>query len=136
METKKTLVITKSNGTVSVDPSTLEVKDINSEREAISRIILADDDYTVKYGDYTRDAKKGDLIIVFYERYFPYKFVIVDCAEWLENLTVYNEKINSKNTLVDEACKLYTECDQCVIQNADNGGNVAQSPVDTNIQND
>lgn len=107
MEEKKTIVITKSNGVVSVDPSTLEVGEVTSEREAISRIFIVQEDCIIKYGNDTRNAEKGNIVVVFYEGLFPNKFVIVDCAEWLENLVAYNTKMTKNNKILEEACATY-----------------------------
>ena len=56
------------------NPETQDLQKISSEREAISRIYIAPEDCKVRYFNEEHTAKKGDLIILFYDGTFKHKF--------------------------------------------------------------
>lgn len=74
------------------NPETQDLQKISSEREAISRIYIAPEDCKVRYFNEEYTAKKGDLIILFYDGTFKHKCIIVTSNEWLENINDYNER--------------------------------------------
>lgn len=69
-----------------------------AQREGIRGIYIIPEDTTLRYFDKkeniskTREVKKGQLLISFYENSFTNSFIIIDSKEWLENLNDYNKK--------------------------------------------
>ena len=115
----KTLLITKSNYIVCVDPESMNVEDVEFAREAISRIVLLKEDCLIKSGEKEIEAKSGDILITFYEKDFPNKFVLVRSEEWTENLDAYEkamERYRSKNA-AEKLSEMIGEtadcCDEC-----------------------
>lgn len=94
----KTLLITKSNYIVCVDPESMNAEDVEFAREAISRIVRIKEDCLIKSGEKELEAKSGDILVTFYEREFPNRFVLVRSKEWAENLDVYEKQMESYRT--------------------------------------
>ena len=114
----KTLLVTKSDYPIYVNPESLDVTDVYFAREAISRIVRIEEDCLVKSEDKVVEAKSGDILIIFYERLFPNRFVIVKSNEWLENLDTYEKKMAESrdaksNEVLSEPC-----CDECDAESA------------------
>lgn len=86
---------------VCVDTESMNVEDVECSREAISRIVQIKEDCLVKSGEKEIEAKSGDILVTFYEREFPNRFVLVRSKEWTENLDTYEKSMESyrnKNT--------------------------------------
>lgn len=77
-----------------------EIIPVPSSRQAIDRVFVVEDDTKIiyKHTDKTEEteAKKGDLVVTFYEENFPHRVVVINNKEWKENLRVY-EEIEQKN---------------------------------------
>lgn len=111
----KTLLITKSNYMVCVDPESMNVEDVEYAREAISRIVRIKEDCSVKSGEEVIEAKSGDILITFYDKEFPNRFVIVRSKEWTENLDAYEkamERYRNKN-LAERVSDIINEAPTC-----------------------
>lgn len=116
----KTLYISdRVGGHIIFDEETKELSNLDSEREAVSWVRTAPEDMKLVYvkengENETLDIKKGQMIIRFYESYFPHRVIVVDSNEWLENITEYNKKMkdrHNENTL-KTTCDLES-CDAC-----------------------
>ena len=89
---------------IMIDTDTLEVSALNRGPRAIDDIYVIPEDATItwkKVGadskDRTVDVKKGDIMIVFYDRDYAKDFVIVSGAdEWKEAIDTYNEKVQKR----------------------------------------
>jgi septation ring formation regulator EzrA len=91
-------VLYLADGTnIVLDKETEEVSRLDSEREAIQRIYMIPEDMHVISQSYDGsrqefDAKKDDIVITFYDKYFKNKTVVVNSADWAENLTLYKQE--------------------------------------------
>ena len=84
-----------------VDTESADIKPIDAQRNACSKIYMAPEDMHFKFVNRDRsveefDVKAGDIILAFWESDFPHKYIKVTSAEWKENLDNYN-KINRRN---------------------------------------
>lgn len=91
----KTLYI--SNGSnILIDTEENTANAIDTQREAIQRIYLAEEPMHVVYGsgEYKREAdvKKDDLIITFYTDEFENRMIVVKSKDWANNLKKYNKR--------------------------------------------
>ena len=104
-----------NTGFVALDAETNEFHKMETQREAISRILIADDDMHIVLDredkHYETDAKKGDIVIMFYDQDFPKPIIAINSEDWMNNLNTYNEIMaerRNKFTKSDEPC-----CDVC-----------------------
>lgn len=104
-----TIYVTKSNSMFNVDFNNQDISWRNDDRSAISRVCLIDEDCIVKDENETIKAKKGDIIVVFYESSYPHHFVVISSEEWRKNIETYKAKMN-KNEGADDCCKI--ACDE------------------------
>lgn len=99
------------------NPEDMSMQKVESKRESINRIYLVEEDCTVKLDNTSKEAKAGDLVVIFYEGYFPEKFVVVTCPEWADNIKEYDrirqeEKERWALKCANESnVKMYTPCD-------------------------
>lgn len=107
----KTLVITGTYNAVLFDPDTLDLKSVDGDRTALSRIYKIDEDCQVKYDDEIVNVKAGQIVVTFYEDIFPHKVIIVDNSDWIENLNVYKETMENAKLTCDKCCN--DECPSC-----------------------
>ena len=101
------------------------IQNITSDRNAINRIILLNDDCEIVSREYDENGnattrrligKKGQIMIAFYENSFKYKVILVDNEDWVENITEYNKKleeIRSKSDSVSGECNCACETKSC-----------------------
>lgn len=118
------IYITDNSRPILVD-SDDNIRSITSDREAINRVILLDDDYEIVSGEYKEDGsfitkrligKKGQIVIAFYENSFKHKIILVDNEDWVENITEYKKKleeIRSKSDSVSGECDCACEAKSC-----------------------
>lgn len=91
-----------SNGSnMVVDTETNEITNLDSCREAISRIYMLEEDIDIVVkkndGEYrTLKGSTGDLLIIFYEGYFDNPAVLINSKEWRDNIEGYNKKIQKE----------------------------------------
>lgn len=116
----KTLYIC-NNSNILIDTEENTANAIDTQREAIQRIYLAEEPMHVVYGsgEYKRevDVKKDDLIITFYTDDFENRMIVVKSKDWANNLKKYNkrqqelkEKWAAEKGCTDEASPC---CDCC-----------------------
>lgn len=105
----KTIYVTKSNSMFDVDFDNQYVSWRDDDRSAINRVCLVDEDCIVKDENETVEAKKGDIVISFYESLFPHHFVVISSKEWRENIETYKAMLN-KNKDIDP--RLEKACDE------------------------
>lgn len=95
----KKYIIT-NDGSIGFDPETEEIFNLPSCREAISRIFMVDEpvEIVVDRHDkkYTLSAKKDDLVIVFYEEFFPMPVIVVKNKDWAKNIKDYKKKVQKE----------------------------------------
>lgn len=118
------IYITDNSRPILVD-SDDNIRSITSDREAINRVILLDDDYEIVSGEYKEDGsfitkrligKKGQIMIAFYENSFKHKIILVDNEDWVENIIEYKKKleeIRSKSDSVSGECDCTCEAKSC-----------------------
>ena len=112
----KILAFSKSGYTpVMITREPFDVQPVASDRMAISSVILAKEDCHVKTENGYIEAKKGDIVLTFYEDLFPNKVVVITSEKWLENINTYNtimeeRKNNVINKLSCDGCIQDTEC--------------------------
>ena len=91
----KTLYIC-NNSNILIDTEENTANAIDTQREAIQRIYLAEEPMHVVYGsgEYKRevDVKKDDLIITFYTDEFENRMIVVKSKDWANNLKKYNKR--------------------------------------------
>ena len=97
------------------NPEDMNMQKVPRKRTSVDRIYLVEEDCTVKLGDVSKEAKAGDLVVEFYEGYFPEKFVVVTCPEWTNNIKEYDrieqEEKEKWAKRANENVKMYTPCD-------------------------
>ena len=91
----KTYYITP-NGCVGIDGDSDKVFPINSERLAIDRVFLIEEEDTkFVYSDGVETMELypqvGDIVVKFWDRDFKNKIVVVSSALWSENLKLYKQ---------------------------------------------
>lgn len=78
-----------------VDTENETANRIESARQAIDRIYLAEEPMHVVFGEgethAEADVKKGDLIITFFCRDFKNRMVVVKNKQWAENITLWEK---------------------------------------------
>lgn len=102
-----------------------DIQNLTSDREAINRISLLDDDCEIVSREYDENGnaitkrligKKGQIMIAFYENSFKHKVILVDNEDWVENITEYNKKIEeikSKSDSVSGECDCIGKTKSC-----------------------
>lgn len=112
---------------VIVDHSTNTVKGLKSIRSDIDRIYSAPEDMQICYTNnnnerVTLEAKKGDIIVTFYDYdYIVNKVVVVKNIKWKENLISKQcDEENQQNKLVKMSFlrsrrDICEDCDECNI---------------------
>lgn len=108
--------IINNQGSVVFDTETEEISSLDSAREGISRIWLMKEPMTIvcQMGDnkYELNAKKGDVVIKFYESDFPFPVIIAKSKEWVKNLEAYDKAMQArKEKWANE--KKCSECECC-----------------------
>lgn len=101
-----------------VDTDTLQASLIKRAPRAIDNIYVIPDDATIVWKkvdpnleDRTVDVKKGDIMIVFYDRDYKKDFVIVKGAdEWLEAIDNYENALQTRKE--EWAAKQKMECEE------------------------
>ena len=86
-----------------------DVQPVASDRMAISSVIVAKEDCHVKTKNGYIEAKKGDIILTFYEDLFPNNVVVITSEKWLENINTYNAVMEERNKVSNNP-----SCDDCV----------------------
>lgn len=111
---KKFLI--NNSGSIIFDSETEELSTLDSTREGISRIWLMKEPMTIvyQYGDnkYELNAKKGDIVIKFYDSDFPFPVVIAKSKEWVKNLEAYDKVMQERKekwAKEQNECKCYEE---------------------------
>lgn len=109
----KKYIIT-NDGSIGFDTETEETFNLPSCREAISRIIMVDEPMEIvidRYGKkYTLSAKKDDIVIMFYEEYFPMPAIVVKNKDWAKNIKDYNKKVQKEKEEWAAKKKLDANC--------------------------
>lgn len=112
---------------VIVDHSTNTVKGLKSIRSDIDRIYSAPEDMQICYTNnnnerVTLEAKKGDIIVTFYDYdYIVNKVVVVKNTKWKENLISKQcDEENQQNKLIKMSFlrnrrDICENCDECEI---------------------
>ena len=102
-----------SGGYICLDSEDRSVCPIYSEREGISRVFLAKEPmlvhYTIGENTYEVEAKKDDIIIIFYERDFESPIVVAKSKAWANNIKNYNKKMQEEK----EKWAAKKDCDIC-----------------------
>lgn len=112
----KTLYISNSSN-ILIDTEENTANSLDSQREAIQRIYLAEEPMHVVYGsgEYKRevDVKKDDVIVTFYTDDFENRIVVVKSKDWANNLKKYNKRQQEikEKWAADESAKC--ECANC-----------------------
>ncbi len=122
----KTLYLT-SNSNIIVNTEDNSVDKIDSERESISRIYMANEPMHVVFGEgefkKEFDVKKDDIIITFYScgTDWPHRVVVAKSKEWIANFKAQHkaeqkakEEWAKKQAASTNGC---ADCDQCECTN-------------------
>lgn len=119
-------VVPNVRDVVIVDHSTNTVKGLKPIRSDIDRIYSAPEDMQICYTNnnnerVTLEAKKGDIIVTFYDYdYIVNKVVVVKNTKWKENLiSMQCDEENKQNTFVKMSCLRSRRdiCDNCECAN-------------------
>ena len=120
----KTMYI-REGSNMTVDFDTNEVGSIASAREAIQRIYVAPEPMHVVYQSGDRkeeaDVEKDDVIVTFYTDEFDKRMIVVKSAEWTQNITNYEKKMEDARAKQAEQCGDCDApccCDECNLKAA------------------
>ena len=107
-----------SGGYVCFDNETKEICPMSSEREAISRIFIANEPTKVHYNVGEKvcevEAKKDDIIIVFYDHSFETPVVVAKSKAWVSNIKKYNKKEQeAREKWAGENAECCPNCEKC-----------------------
>jgi hydroxymethylpyrimidine pyrophosphatase-like HAD family hydrolase len=107
--------VINNQGSVIFDTEAEEISSLDSSREGISRIWLMKEPMTIVCqicdNKYELNAKKGDIVIKFYDSDFPFPVVIAKSKEWVKNLEAYDKAMQErKEKWAKEKC---SECECC-----------------------
>ena len=112
-------IVSNVRDAVIVDHSTNTVKGLKPIRSDIDRIYSAPEDMQICYTNnnnerVTLEAKKGDIIVTFYDYdYIVNKVIVVKNTKWKENLISKQcDEENQQNKLVKMSF-LRSRCDVC-----------------------
>jgi hydroxymethylpyrimidine pyrophosphatase-like HAD family hydrolase len=112
--------IINEQGNILFDTETQEISSIDSAREAISRIWVAEEPMTIvcdtKRAKYELAAKKGDIIIKFYDYDYPFPVVIAKSKDWVKNIDAFNkemEKRRKETEKREDPAPCEGDCDMC-----------------------
>ena len=115
----KTLYLTNGTG-MYIDTENNAVDKAQGEVERISRIYLMTEPTHIVFGEgeYKRelDAKKDDIVIVFYNRTdFKEQVVIAKSKDWVANIKAYNkaEQERKEEWAAKKKKKLADNCECC-----------------------
>lgn len=115
----KTLYLTNGTG-MYIDTENNTVDKAQGEIERISRIYLMTEPTHIVFGEgeYKRefDAKKDDIVIVFYNRTdFKEQVVIAKSKDWVANIKAYNkaEQERKEEWAANNLKKLAGNCECC-----------------------
>lgn len=114
---------TNAHSSLILDTQTESLQTPHEVYTNIKKCYIAPCDCTIKYKDSqdkdfeTFDVKEGQIVLLFYKNSLPNSIVVLDSAEFLENLKVYNDIVQkekeewaaSKNC---SACEAKCECDE------------------------
>lgn len=118
-------IVSNIRDAVIVDHSTNTVKGLKSVRCDIDRVYSAPEDMQICYTNnnnerVTLEAKKGDIIVTFYDYdYIVNKVVVVKNTKWKENLISKQcDEENKQNKLVKMSflrsrCDIGDNCENC-----------------------
>ena len=70
-----------------------------------------------KKAKYELTAKKGDIIIKFYDYAYPFPVIIAKSKDWVKNIEFYNktmeESLKKTNVKSEDPCEAEGCCDVC-----------------------
>ena len=121
----KTLYLT-SNSNIIVNTEDNSADKIDSERESISRIYMANEPMHVIFGEgefkKEFDVKKDDIIITFYAcgTDWPHRVVVAKSKEWIANFKANHkaeQKMKEEWAKKQSASTVCADCDQCECTN-------------------
>lgn len=100
----KILAFSKSGySPIMITKEPFDIQPITADRMAISNMIVVKDDCHVKTENGFIEAKRGDIVLTFYEDLFPNKVVVITSEKWLENVNTYNAAMEEfKNKVGDK----------------------------------
>lgn len=112
MESKiKKIVVGKNGNTVVIDLTNPEIPDVKEPRSKctnIDSIFVIPEDceviVTEKDGVRKLNAKTGQILIVFYHESAKYKAILIDSAEWIENINAYDELMTNMSISTGSKC--------------------------------
>lgn len=116
--------IINEQGNILFDTETQEISSFDSAREAISRIWVVEEPMTVvcdtKKAKYELTAKKGDIIVKFYDYDYPFPVVLVKSKDWVKNINAYHEKmqkamekLSKKEADLNDPVPCECDCNSC-----------------------
>lgn len=115
----KTLYLT-SNSNIIVNTEDNSVDKIDSERESISRIYMANEPMHVVFGEgefkKEFDVKKDDIIITFYScgTDWPHRVVVAKSKEWIANFKAnHKAEQKAKEEWAKKQSNLNNMCEDC-----------------------
>ena len=114
-EVKKILIDKNCHSVIvdCTDVQNLQVQSLDSKRMNINDIFIVPFNceviVTKKDGVQKLNAKAGQILIVFYHKSLKHRAILVDSAEWIENINAYDEFWNKMNSKLGES-----DCEDCV----------------------
>lgn len=114
---KKYFLKPGTSGMVSVDPETVDINIVEYKCTGIDWIYEVPEDGVLSVNNtdiQDRPVKKGNVVILFYADYgLKHRAIIVDNAEWAENMEAYKAKqLEDAKKYANEA-KCCGDCETC-----------------------
>lgn len=110
-----TLYITNTGRVMLDENGKVVPRDTN--REAIDSVMLLKEathiEYTKRDQTISIDAKAGDIVVTFYENEFPNKIIVVENEQWKENITKYDEYMQSMKEKWANEKPVCGDCESC-----------------------
>lgn len=114
---KKYFLKPGTSGMVSVDTDTMDINMVEYARTGIDWMYEVPEDGVLNVNNtdiQDKPVKKGNIVILFYQDYgMKHRAIIVDNAEWAENIEAYKAKQLEDVKKYADPSKCYEACTDC-----------------------
>lgn len=105
------IIATKNSGFVHYNPETEDIRSLDTDRDAVNRVLLVNEECDFCIDDKKMHVVPGDIVITFWEKMYPNRAIVVKSEEWKENILKYREYEEKQKEAW--ALKQKNECSKC-----------------------